>query len=213
MTLADRGALAQRAAIVIAYADGETLRETIRRLNTSEYVVLFWRKRFKKFGAQGLVTKMGRPKAQVSLSAEDRRTLVAWQKGEGAAATTLAPTQRDVLARRAAIILASADDEPNNAISERIGVAPRVVKKWRDRFLRFGTSGLLSGGDSDYALRDGAAVAPSVRERICELARNKKLSTYEIARAVGVSQMTVSRTLRKHQKGPTSAEPFSRPRR
>jgi transposase len=214
MTVDDRRPLAHRSAIILAYADGERLSETTRRLNASEYVVLYWRKRFKKFGTQGLVTKMGRPRAQISLTAEDRRTLVAWQRGEGTgAAAMLPPRQRDVLARRASIILASADEEPSNAIVKRIGVAPRVVKKWRNRFLQFGTDGLLSGGDSGYALRNGAAVSPSVRERIRELAHSKKLSTREIARAVGVSQMTVSRTLRNAQKSAPADATFPARRR
>jgi transposase-like protein len=213
MTVDDRRPLAHRSAIILAYADGERLSETIRRLNASEYVVLYWRKRFKKFGTVGLLTKMGRPKAQILLTAEDRRTLVTWLRGEGTgAAATLPPAQREVLARRAAIILASAADEPNKVVAKRTGVEPRIVKKWRDRFLRFGTSGLLNGGDAAYALRDGAAVSPSVRDRIRELALNKELSTYEIARAVGVSQMTVSRTLRNARKSAPADAAFP-PRR
>lgn len=213
MTVDDRRAMAHRCAIVLAYAEGEKLGETIRRLNASEYVVLYWRKRFKKFGPEGLVTKMGRRTTQISLTSDDRRTLLAWQRGEGPAVAALTPAQRDALARRASIILASADDEPNNAISKRVGVAPRVVKKWRDRFLRFRTRGLLSGGEPEYALRDGAAVSPSIRRRICELARSEKLSTYEIARAVGVSQMTVSRTVRNSRKDSPAGAPLPARRR
>ena len=189
--------LATRAAIAIAYADGESVRVTAERLGQSEYVVYFWRRRFKRLGIAGLSSKMGRPRNAVKLSADERRVLLQWRDGAGSAAD-LPSGKRHALARRAAVILASADDEPNNAIAARLSVADGAVRRWRNRFMRSGIEGLLSEVPTGYAARSGRSIPIDVQRQILEARRkSKSKSTRAIAREIGVSQATVIRTLRR----------------
>jgi putative transposase len=75
----------------------------------------------------------GRPKAALCLSMDARAQL---QSIAGSRALPHA------LVRRAQIVLASADGEPNNAIARRMGLTSATVGKWRKRYLENGVEGL-----------------------------------------------------------------------
>jgi len=69
----------------------------------------------------------------VSLTAEERQTLRAWQRS-----TTI----RAGYARRGRMILQLADGVPISHIAIMVGISRRFVYKWVRRFLREGLEGL-----------------------------------------------------------------------
>jgi putative transposase len=86
--------------------------------------------------------KTGRPRAPIVLTTAQRQTLEAWQDSSGGHGTSgLTDEEREIVARRASIVLASASGEANNAIARRMKVAIRVVQKWRTRFRHLGPRG------------------------------------------------------------------------
>jgi transposase InsO family protein len=97
------------------------------------------------------------------------------------------------------------------AVSEAVGVCPRTVRKWVDRFHEEGLAGL-----QDRSSRPQRLYRPtpqSVIERI-EALRRQRMPGKEIAAQVGVSAATVSRTLRRLGLNKLSAlEPAEPPRR
>src|SRR2546428_13288387 len=69
----------------------------------------------------------------VHLTAEDRQTLMAWQR------STTIPVGR---ARGGQIMLLLGDGMPVVQIADTVGVTHRVVYKWARRFLQDGLAGL-----------------------------------------------------------------------
>jgi len=69
----------------------------------------------------------------IRLTAEDRQTLLAWQRS-----TTI----RAGRARRGRIILLMADRVSISHIAETVGISRRFVYKWARRFLQDGLEGL-----------------------------------------------------------------------
>jgi len=69
----------------------------------------------------------------VHLTAEDRQTLMAWQR------STTIPAGS---ARRGQIMLLLGDGMPVVQIADTVGVTHRVVYKWARRFLQHGIEGL-----------------------------------------------------------------------
>ena len=69
----------------------------------------------------------------IRLTAEDRQTLLAWQRS-----TTI----RAGRARRGRIILLMADRLSISHIAETVGISRRFVYKWARRFLQDGLEGL-----------------------------------------------------------------------
>ena len=77
---------------------------------------------------------VGRPKAELIVSDEDRATLTRW---------TARRTTAQALALRSRIILRCATGVPNIVVAEELGVADQTVCKWRGRFIKKGVAGLL----------------------------------------------------------------------
>src|SRR5262249_42683468 len=69
----------------------------------------------------------------IRLTADERRTLTAWQR------STAIPAG---LARRGRIILLLADGVPLSHIATAVGISRRFVYKWVERFLKDGVAGL-----------------------------------------------------------------------
>ena len=74
-----------------------------------------------------------KPSRTITLTPEDRQTLLAWQR------STTIPVGR---ARRGQILLLLADGMPVVQIATTVGVTHRVVSKWAQRFLQDGLEGL-----------------------------------------------------------------------
>ncbi len=76
---------------------------------------------------------MGRPKAELVLSEDERTQLMSIARSRSISAALVA---------RAHIVLAAADGEPNNAIAQHLQLTRATVGKWRLRFLEQGINGL-----------------------------------------------------------------------
>lgn len=80
------------------------------------------------------------------------------------------------------------------AVSEAVGVCPRTVRKWVDRFRAEGVAGL--GDRSSRPHRPRCPTPPETVSRI-EALRRQRWTGMQIARETGVSKATVSRILRR----------------
>src|SRR4051812_40854363 len=76
---------------------------------------------------------MGRPKAELVLSEDERSQLTSIARSRSISAA---------LVTRARIVLAAATGEPNSAIAERLQLTRATVGKWRIRFLEHRINGL-----------------------------------------------------------------------
>jgi FixJ family two-component response regulator len=69
---------------------------------------------------------LGRPKAELIVTAEEREALERWARR---------PKTAQALAQRARIVLACSRGTPNIEVAARIGVTKTTVGKWRSRFI------------------------------------------------------------------------------
>jgi len=80
------------------------------------------------------------------------------------------------------------------AVSEAVGVCPRTVRKWVERFRAAGVAGLRDRSSRPHRLH--RPTPPETVTRI-EVLRRQRWSGAQIARETGVSKATVSRILRR----------------
>ena len=127
--------LAERAAIVLACADGSSNTAVAQELSVTVATVRKWRARFAEQGLAGLddEARIGRPKPEVVLSADERRQLVQWARRAKTA---------QYLAMRSKIILACAAGLSNLQVAEDLHVSVSAVTRWRSRFLKERLDGL-----------------------------------------------------------------------
>jgi transposase len=115
------------------------------------------------------------------------------------------------IARRARIILLAGGGTANHAIAAQLGVSRPTVLLWRGRFQRSGVPGLMKD-----ARRPGRkkAVAPEAIQRVVEatLRTTPPAATHwtvrTMARAHGLSRMTVQRIWKQHGLQPHRLETF-----
>jgi transposase InsO family protein len=97
------------------------------------------------------------------------------------------------------------------AVSEAVGVCPRTVKKWVDRFQAEGPAGLQDRSSRPDRLRQPTPQATVDR---IEVLRRQRMTGKAIAAETGVSPATVSRVLKRLGLNKLSAlEPAQPPRR
>jgi len=145
--------------------------------------------------------QVGRPKARLSLSIEERNELVNYRRRRKTA---------HGLATRAAIVLACADGLDNKSVAERLHVSPMTVGKWRSRFVECRLDGLLDEP------RPGAPrkISDAKVEEVVTLTLESKpkgathWSTRDMAKRVGLSAMSVSRVWRAFGLQPHRSESF-----
>ena len=80
-----------------------------------------------------IVMTLGRPKAPLVLTDDERAKLQSWANR---------PTSAQRLALRARIVLACADGRDNKAVAEALRITPHTVGKWRARFVADRLEGL-----------------------------------------------------------------------
>jgi len=115
------------------------------------------------------------------------------------------------IVRRARIALLASAGLPNSRIASQIEVSRPTVLLWRARFERFGVPGLLRD-----AKRPGRtkAISPEVVQRVVEAtlhttpSAETHWSTRSMAKAQGLSRMTVLRIWKQHRLQPHRVETF-----
>jgi transposase len=76
---------------------------------------------------------MGRPMAELTLTDDERETLVRWSRRAKSS---------QALAQRCRIVLGCADGKSNQVVAAELGIWPQTVGKWRRRFLESRLEGL-----------------------------------------------------------------------
>jgi transposase len=144
---------------------------------------------------------LGRPKAPLVLTADERQQL-----------DSLAHRARTApqLARRARIVLACADGRDNTTVATRLRLSPTTVCKWRARFVRDRLDGLYDeprpGGPR--TITDEQVERVIVRTLETSPRGATHWSTRAMARATGLSHMTIARVWRAFGLQPHRTETF-----
>jgi transposase len=129
---------------------------------------------------------MGRPKAELTLSDEERAALEEWVRGR------FTP---QAWALRCRIILACAEGASNKDVAAQLGSTPHAVGRWRARFVQYRIAGLgdmpRSGGPRTVTDEQVAAVVAKTLESTPKNATH--WSTRSMAKEMGLSQSSVSR--------------------
>lgn len=148
-----------------------------------------------------LTMRTGRRLAPIVLSAEEQDQLTAWAR-QGKQARTRA--------FRARIILAGARGVSNSEAARRLHTSQQTVGKWRSRFIQRRLDGLRDDPRPGAPPRlDEAGLERLIATTINNRPRNgTRWSTRTLARKLGVSQSTVSRTWRALGLQPHRAETF-----
>ncbi len=139
--------------------------------------------------------------ATLSLSDAERAELESWARRRKTA---------QGLALRARIVLRAADGLSNTAIAAELATGKHTVGKWRERFARLRTDGLLDEPRSGAPCRIGdEQVAELVDRTLSERPEGAThWSLRSMARASGVSGTTVGRVWRAFGLQPHRAETF-----
>ena len=145
--------------------------------------------------------RTGRPKVAIVLTPVERKEL-----------DSLAHRSRSApaVARRARIVLACADGRDNQTVARRLRVSPTTVCKWRARFLAGRVAGLFDEPrpGTPRQISDDAIEALIVRTLETTPAGATHWSTRELAKATGLSHMTISRVWRAFGLRPHRSETF-----
>lgn len=143
----------------------------------------------------------GRPKAELSLSDEERSALER---------LTRRRTSAQAMALRARIVLACASGATNATVSERLGVRPATVGKWRRRFVAARLDGLFDEPrpGAPRTVTDDMVEAVIVKTLESKPKDATHWSTRSMARAMGMSQTSISLIWRAFGLQPHRAESF-----
>jgi transposase len=144
---------------------------------------------------------LGRPKTPLVLTADERTELESLAHRSRSAA---------LLARRARIVLACAEGRDNTTVARRLRMSPVTVGKWRARFVADRVAGLFDEPRPGGARRitDGQIEALIVQTLETTPRGATHWSTRGMAKATGVSAMTVSRIWRAFNVQPHRSETF-----
>jgi len=143
----------------------------------------------------------GRPQAELSLTDEERQALERLARRRKSAQAT---------ALRARIILGSASGAPNVAVARDLGVTPATVGKWRRRFLASRLDGLFDEPrpGAPRTISDDRVEALIVKTLEQKPNDATHWSTRSMARAMGMSQTSISLIWRAFGLQPHRAESF-----
>ena len=144
---------------------------------------------------------MGRPKAELVLSNEERQTLERWARR---------PKSSQQLALRARIVLACDSSRTNQQVAGELRVTMQTVGKWRSRFVARRLDGLLDeprpGAPRTVSDEQVEKVITKTLETKPEHATH--WSTRGMAKATGLSQTAISRIWRAFNLQPHRTETF-----
>jgi transposase len=142
------------------------------------------------------MARTGRPKAELTVTDQERETLQRWARR---------PKSAQQLALRSKIVLACAEGKDNTIVAAELGVHQVTVGKWRSRFLAHRLEGLT---DEDRPGRPRTITDEKVEEVIVTTlehpppGRDSHWSTRSMAKKAGMSQTAVSRIWRAFELKP-----------
>ncbi|MFI5635771.1 IS630 family transposase [Streptomyces sp. NPDC051664] len=147
------------------------------------------------------MARMGRPKAELTLSDEERAALEGWVRRR---------STPQAWALRCRIILACAEGASNKDVAAQLGSTPQAVGRWRSRFVQHRIAGLgdmpRPGGPRTVTDEQVAAVVTRTLESTPKNATH--WSTRSMAKEMGLSQSSVSRIWRAFGLQPHRSETF-----
>ncbi|MGX1885777.1 IS630 family transposase [Streptomyces sp. NPDC055287] len=147
------------------------------------------------------MARTGRPKAELTLSDEERAALEGWVRSR---------STPQAWALRCRIILACADGASNKDVAAQLGSTPQAVGRWRARFVQYRIAGLgdmpRSGGPRTVTDEQVAAVVTKTLESTPKNATH--WSTRSMSNEMGLSQSSVSRIWRAFGLQPHRSETF-----
>src|SRR5579872_1393359 len=145
--------------------------------------------------------RTGRPKRPLTLTADEEAQL-----------QSLAHRARTqpALARRARVILGSAEGLANNVVARQVRCSPGMVNKWRSRFLKSRLEGLYDEPRPGAPRQVSDAQVEQVVIRTLESTPRAQThwSTRGMAQAAGLSRMTISRIWQAFGLQPHRTETF-----
>lgn len=143
----------------------------------------------------------GRPKKELTLTAEERSKLETWARR---------PTSAQRLASRARIVLSCAAGKDNRAVADELGVTPGTVSKWRGRFVDFRLDGLADAPrpGAPRTITDERVEAAVTRTLESKPPAATHWSARGLAAALGMSRSAVVRIWRAFGLKPHLAERF-----
>jgi transposase len=144
---------------------------------------------------------IGRPKAPLILSDDERQTLLAWSRRA---------TSAQRLAMRARIVLACADGQTNTEVAMALKITQPTVGKWRNRFVQDRLDGLV---DEPRPGPPRTVTDAQVEEVITRTLESKPdnathWSTRSMAKTVGLSQSAIVRIWHAFGLQPHRSETF-----
>src|SRR5687768_2260829 len=130
------------------------------------------------------MARRGRPTLEISLSADERKTLERWTRRHKSS---------QALAVRSRIVLGCAAGRSNTEVASELGVHPTTVAKWRHRFATDGLDGLADAPRPGAARTIGDDVVEAVVIDTLESAPpdGSHWSTRGLAAKHGISHTTV----------------------
>jgi transposase len=153
------------------------------------------------FASKEITMALGRPKAPLVLTDDERAKLQSWANR---------PTAAQRLALRARLVLACADGADNKAVARRLRLTPHTVGKWRARFLEGRLEGLTDEPRPGAPRSLADAKVEEVISRTLETKPDNAThwSTRGMAQQVGLSQSAIVRIWHAFGLQPHQSETF-----
>ena len=147
------------------------------------------------------MANVGRPKASLELTDDERETLARWARRAKSS---------QALATRSRIVLASSEGLTNVAVAARCGVEPHTVTRWRRRFLEYRLDGLV---DEPRPGRPATVTAEQVEDVVVTTlestpANATHWSRAKMAQRTGLSKSTIGRIWKSFELKPHRADGF-----